>query len=169
MEQHFAVARAVQSVDHASKPSPVLQERSIGAAAQPAINGHTEANRPAPFAVSPSPTSQSSPAFPPQPEDRSVLRLDEYEIATLIKRGKDYLAHGDIASARLLLRRAAEAGSAEAALTLGSTFDPLTIARLGAVGIGPDIALARKWYQRAVQLGSAAAALQLAKLAQEYP
>ncbi|MFZ0778364.1 MAG: hypothetical protein WAM74_17900 [Xanthobacteraceae bacterium] len=84
----------------------------------------------------------------------------------MIKRGKDVLMSGDIISARLLLRRAADAGSAEAALALGATFDPIVIRRLGVVGMTPDTAQARQWYQRAADLGSAAAMGQLAKLEQ---
>ncbi len=87
-------------------------------------------------------------------------------MTALIKRGKDSLMSGDIISARLLLRRAADAGSADAALALGATFDPVVIRRLGAVGMTPDIAQARQWYQRAAALGSAAAMGQLAKLEQ---
>ena len=84
----------------------------------------------------------------------------------MVKRGKDFFMGGDLASARLLLRRAAEGGSAEAALALGATFDPLVIQRLGAIGAAPDIAQARQWYKRAADLGSAAAMGQLAKLEQ---
>jgi TPR repeat protein len=92
------------------------------------------------------------------------LRLDSEEITALIDRGSDLLKRGDLASARLLLRRAADAGSADAALMLGSTFDPLTIEQLGAIGVAPDVARARQWYQRAVELGSDAAAQRLANL-----
>ena len=82
----------------------------------------------------------------------------------LVKRGQDFLQNGDLASARLILRRAAEAGSANAALALGATFDPLVIQRLGVIGIEPDTARARQWYQRAAELGSATASQQLTKL-----
>jgi len=83
--------------------------------------------------------------------------LDADEIAALVKRGKDFANHGDLISARLLLGRAAEAGSAEAALALGETFDPVVFQRLHVIGIEPDAASAQKWYQRAAELGSAAA------------
>jgi hypothetical protein len=63
----------------------------------------------------------------------------------------------------LLLRRAAEAGSAEAALALGETFDPVVFQRLHVIGIEPDAAMAQKWYQRAAELGSAAASQHFAK------
>jgi len=105
---------------------------------------------------------------PPQPrDDHRALRLDDAEIAVLIERGKDFLKNGDFSSARLLLRRAAEGGSADAAMALATTFDPVVLARLGAIGATADIAKAREWYQRAVELGSTAASQQLAKLAAE--
>ena len=72
----------------------------------------------------------------------------------------------DFSSARLLLTRAAEAGSAAAALSLGETFDPLVIPQLHAIGVQLDPAKAREWYERAAQLGSDAASQHLAKLAQ---
>jgi len=90
---------------------------------------------------------------------------DTDEIAAFVKRGKDFAANGDLISARLLLQRAAEAAdSAEAALALGETFDPLVFQRLGVIGIKPDAASARKWYQRAAKLGSPLALQYLAKL-----
>jgi hypothetical protein len=118
------------------------------------------------------PQIETPPAPAPQPaaapSDSATLSLDNDEIAMLVKRGKDLLTAGDLASARLLLRRAAEAGSAEAALALGATFDPQVIARLGAIGAAPDITQARKWYQKAAERGSQAAARQLEQLAQAH-
>jgi TPR repeat protein len=96
--------------------------------------------------------------------DSRQLRLDSEEIDVLIKRGKDLLADGDVAAARLLFRRAAEAGSDEGAFTLGTTFDPVALRRLGAIGAAPDLAQARQWYRRAAELGSSAAKQQLAGL-----
>jgi TPR repeat protein len=93
------------------------------------------------------------------------MRLDAKEIATLVNRGTDSLKSGDVSSARLLLRRAAEAGSASAALMLGSTFDPLFIQQLSTIGVVPDVAQARKWYEQAASFGSEAASQRLANLA----
>jgi TPR repeat protein len=90
--------------------------------------------------------------------------LDSDEITTLIDRGSAFLKRGDLASARLLLRRAADAGSADAALMLGSTFDPAFIQQLGVIGIQPDVARARQWYEKAAELGSDTASLRLANL-----
>ena len=144
-----------------SPPPPPVPQSQTGQAqmAAPAAVAATSAAAPAAVAATP-PTAAAAPTANP------VVRLDSEEIETLVKRGKDFLANGDLASARLLLRRAAEAGSAAAALALGATFDPLVIARLGAIGAAPDVAKARHWYEKAAELGSDAAAQQLAKLTQ---
>jgi hypothetical protein len=115
----------------------------------------------------PSQPADASLAPAPAPASKaSTPHVDNADIAAMIKRGKDILASGDIISARLLLRRAADTGSAEAALALGATFDPAVIRRLGVIGMTPDIAQARQWYQRAADLGSASATGQLARLEQ---
>ena len=93
--------------------------------------------------------------------------LSADELDALLSRSSAFLKNGDFAAARILLRRAAESGSADAALMLGKTFDPIYLNELGAMGIQPDIAQARHWYQRAVELGSDAAAQRLANLAQK--
>ena len=94
----------------------------------------------------------STPAPYQHSDDRQPSRRNHEEIAILLKLGKDLLDNGDLAAARLLLRRAAEAGSAEGALMLGTTFDPVELRRLGAIGARPDLAKARQWYQRAAEL-----------------
>jgi TPR repeat protein len=93
------------------------------------------------------------------------LPLDRQEIAALVKRGQDFIANGDLASARLVLRRAADGGDAQAALLLGSTYDPATFKQLKVIGSGPDPGQARAWYQRAADLGSAEAVRRLEPLA----
>jgi hypothetical protein len=107
----------------------------------------------------------SGPQRPPAQVGGTATHLDAEEIATLVNRGADYIKSGDLASARLLLRRAAEAGNASAALMLGTTYDPLSIQQLGAIGVVPDVAQARQWYEKAAALGSEAASERLAKLA----
>jgi hypothetical protein len=96
----------------------------------------------------------------------SAVLSDGDEMFRLIKRGQDYLTAGDFASARLLFKRAADAGNAEAALALGSTYDPAVIKQLGAASIIPDIESALKWYGIAADRGSAAAADHFAILMQ---
>jgi TPR repeat protein len=106
------------------------------------------------------PATASSPQL-----ERTRTQLDDEEIAALIKRGQDFLRNHDFASARLLLKRAAEAGSAAAALSLGETFDPLVLQQFHEIGVQPDLAQARDWYERAARLGSGAASQRLAKIA----
>ncbi len=146
----------------AALPGPVV----ASIAPVPAIMASQPATV-APQPVSPPAAAPTAPLVTPTPATNATApHIDNAEIAAMIKRGKDILMSGDIISARLLLRRAADAGSAEAALALGATFDPIVIRRLGAVGMTPDTAQARQWYQRAADLGSAEAMGQLAKLEQ---
>lgn len=90
-------------------------------------------------------------------------QVDSGEIAMLVTRGKDFLASGDLTSAQLLFRRAADAGSAEAAFALASTYDPHYLAEHNVVGIVGDEVKARAWYQRAMDLGSSEAGRMLAQ------
>jgi hypothetical protein len=134
-------------------------------ALQAEITGGSAVNQPMqpiPPASDTLPATNAAPISVPQsatpaPRDPAV-QLDSDEMTQLIKRGKDFLTQGNFASARLLFKRAADAGSAEAALALGSTYDPSVIKQLGAVSITPDIDGALKWYQTAADHGSAEAA-----------
>ena len=86
------------------------------------------------------------------------------EAARLRAQGLIALADGDVASARAFLERAAEAGDARALLVLGDTYDPATLARMGAVGLKGDAAQARAYYARALSAGVAAARQRIAAL-----
>jgi len=88
------------------------------------------------------------------------------EIADLLGRARTYLSSGDVAAARLVLRRAAERNDPQAALALGGTYDPTVLQRLGIVSFQADAARAREWYRRAKELGSADASLRLEQLVQ---
>ncbi len=72
------------------------------------------------------------------------------------------LADGDVAEARAFLERASESGDARALLVLGDTYDPSTLARLGAIGLKGDVARARDYYARASEAGLSAARPRLA-------
>jgi TPR repeat protein len=95
---------------------------------------------------------------------KPAVGLANDEMSRLIKRGQDFLNQGDFAAARLLFKRAADAGSAEAALALGSTYDPVVIKKLGAVAVSPDVERALKWYATAADRGSFDAAERYAEL-----
>jgi TPR repeat protein len=80
-------------------------------------------------------------------------------------RARTYLAAGDVAAARLVLRRAAERDDPQAALALGGTYDPTVLKRLGIISFHADPSQARDWYRKAAALGSADASLRLEQLA----
>jgi hypothetical protein len=95
--------------------------------------------------------------------------LDPEEIASLRKRGEEFFANGDIAAARLMLMRAAEAADARAAFLLATTYDPLVLGDSGIRGSFANPALARTWYERAKAFGSPDAPRRLELLAsREY-
>ena len=98
------------------------------------------------------------------PRQEARLTLEPGEVAALMKRAEDFLKTGDIASARLVLARAAGAGDAQAALTLGGTFDPGFLAEKGVLGLAPDLDQARNWYKQAADLGSVEASQRLSRL-----
>ena len=162
VERPEAPAQPVQTTASAPPTPQVAAAAANLKPTQPAAAA--DPPQPAPVPQQPAPFQSTA---PPQQDEHAALRLDDAEIAILIERGKDFLKNGDFASARLLLRRAADGGSADAAMALATTFDPVVLARLGAIGATPDIAKAREWYQRAVDLGSTTASQQLAKLAAE--
>jgi hypothetical protein len=91
-------------------------------------------------------------------------RIDPDQLATMMQRAKSMLAVGDIASARLLLERVAEAPDANAALMLAQTYDPQALGTSDVRNIVAEPAKARAWYQKAALLGSADAQRRLAQL-----
>ena len=84
----------------------------------------------------------------------------------LLRRGDALLGLGDVASARLLYERAAQAGDARGAMGAGKTYDPQFLSQMGARGIRPDAAIAADWYRKAFALGDASAAGRLKLLSQ---
>jgi hypothetical protein len=90
----------------------------------------------------------------PPPAPLPARRLDADELAALVKRARGLIAIGDIAPARLLLERAADAQEAGAALLLAQTYDPAVLGKPDARSIMPDPATARGWYEKAAKLGS---------------
>jgi len=93
--------------------------------------------------------------LPQQPQtDKPADTLSPALMAALLKRGGQSLALGDVAVARLLFQRAADGGSAEAAILLGKTYDQNFIPP----GSKPDPAMAFAWYNKAAVLGDTRAA-----------
>jgi len=100
------------------------------------------------------PLEWSSTVPPGAADVPAALRLEGDEIARLMKQGRQLLANGQIAPARLIFQRVAEAGEASAALALAETFDGSVLERVGAKGVLPDPVSARTWYEKAASLGA---------------
>jgi len=95
----------------------------------------------------------------------AVRKLDPDEIAALRRRGEELFADRDVAAARLMLLRAAEAADARAALALAKTYDPIALSDLGVGRAFADPAMARSWYEKAREFGSTEAQHRLDMLA----
>ena len=126
----------------------------------------------APPAAAPAAVAALPPAaaFPPPTADLpaaaapTAKRLAADELAALLKRAKGLIAIGDFAPARLLLKRAADAQEASAALLLAQTYDPAVLGKQDMRSITPDPAKAREWYQKAAQYGSVDAQQRLSQM-----
>jgi hypothetical protein len=81
------------------------------------------------------------------------------DTGALVAQGDHLLGRSDIASARILYQRAAEAGDGRGALRMGMTFDRVFLVRWRLRGIQADRAQAISWYRRASALGNAEAEL----------
>jgi hypothetical protein len=119
--------------------------------------------------VTPPPTRVATVSVRPATAGAQASAVDQAalgagEVDRLVKRGEDYLAQGDVAAARLVLGRAAEARDARATLSLASSYDPAVLTQLHVLGVKADIDLARTWYEKAVGYGSAEASRRLATL-----
>ena len=115
------------------------------------------------------------PALPPvidradlgAPKAPLAQPIDPEQAAVLMKRGQDALRTGDIVTARLAFGRVADAGNADAALALATTYDAGYLAKQNVIGVVGDEAKARGWYQRAAELGSTEAKNILAQMAKK--
>jgi hypothetical protein len=83
-----------------------------------------------------------------EPTSPAPSDLNPDAIAAFLKRAQELMASGDIAAARVLLLRAAEARDPKAALALAATFDPIMLQRIGAYGVVPEVPSALHWYER---------------------
>jgi hypothetical protein len=120
---------------------------------------------PQPTFAAAAPASKTSVSAQPPPTATAAAPADS-EIAGLLARARAYLSDGDVALARVYLRRAAERDDPQAALVLAATYDPAELRNLGIPNFQAqaDPSKARKWYRRAADLGSAGAALRLEQL-----
>lgn len=147
------------SADTQDLPAPSTPSReAIATAYQSALQAQTPA--PVPVAVAAAPPEPAPPArtLPP------TKTLDADTLAGLMARARSLITVGDIAAARLLLERAANAQDATAAFVLAQTYDPAVLGTKDTRSITADAAAARDWYRKAAQLGSAEARQRLTQL-----
>ena len=145
------IALALKTAHQNLAPADAAQPTTTVATAAPT------ASVPVAAAVPAAPAPAAAVAAP-------IRRINADELANLMSRGKSLLESGDIAPARLLLERAAEAGEASAALMVAQTYDPAVLGTQDGRNITADPAQARNWYQRAAQLGSVDAQRRLSQL-----
>jgi hypothetical protein len=107
----------------------------------------------------------SATVAPTPPPNKPTRLLDPEEVTLLMKQGEQFIAAGDVITARVVFQRGAEAGDANAAMALGATYDPAVLAKLGVLGMSADVEKARSWYQKAENLGSPEARRRLDVLA----
>jgi hypothetical protein len=81
------------------------------------------------------------------------LAFKEAGVARLLSKAEELIRRGDVSGARLLLERALETGSHEAAFYLAQTFDPRFLQSWNVQGISPDPERARALYNRAHEAG----------------
>jgi hypothetical protein len=147
---------SAQAQGFAASPPPVAAPTPAPAqAAAPARRDET--------VIAALPRNPVTPA--PERSEPPVRQLDPAEVAVMMRRGEELLKTGDVAGARLLLQRAAEARHGGAALTLAATYDPIMLRRLAVLGVSGDVSKARQWYERARELGQREAAERLEALA----
>ena len=128
--------RAAQKIDAPPDAQPLAGDAAAKDAEEPASGGPSE-----------TPITGHGAEKPAQ---------SDAEGASLLAQGQGLMAKGDVAAAREIFERAADAGLAEAALALGSTYDPVSLSRLGLTRPAPDPQYALKWYRRAHELAAAA-------------
>jgi hypothetical protein len=76
-------------------------------------------------------------------------REDAADVVKLVARANTLLGQGDVGSARIVLERAAETGSAQASFSLAETYDPLVLAKWQTYGTRGDAVKARDLYAKA--------------------
>ncbi|MBJ6125180.1 hypothetical protein [Microvirga splendida] len=106
-----------------------------------------------PLSITPLPMTSAPPLSNEAPAATDSAKADD----RLVSRAEELLRQGDVSGARLVLEHALAGGHARAAFLLAETFDPNTLAKLGALGLKGDAAKAREFYARAQSLGMAQA------------
>jgi hypothetical protein len=179
-QQPWSVANLTSEAATKAAAPPVVPQPRVAAGPPRSPVTHRTAALPS-SPVQPAPAAAVSPAPPPAPVPAPVAAvatptipaaavvstpLDRDEINAMLLRARTFLSSGDVAAARVVLRRAAASDDPQAALALGGTYDPGVLRKLGIISFHADPAQAREWYRKAASLGSADASLRLEQLVQ---
>lgn len=104
------------------------------------------------------PSTQSGGSVPSQTSPATIVRRSEVRdvarIVSWVERGQAMLDEGNVASGRLLLKRAAEYGDPRGAIALGGSYDPNIMKWDAESGIVAEPLTARRWYLEAKALGA---------------
>lgn len=150
------VTNTVLASAEQQQPLPSAPNReAISTAYQIALQARSQAQ---------APVQIQAPVAPQPLPSEPVRTLDAETLDGLMTRARNLIGVGDLAAARLLLERAANANDATAALLLAQTHDPAVLGTNDARSVIADEAAARGWYQRAASLGSTEARRRLAQL-----
>lgn len=116
-------------------------------------------------AIVPSPVAAiAAPELHPRPAAPAPLPNEIEMIGVLKKRGEEKLASGDLSAARRFYERAAAAGDAKAATTVGKTYDPIFLKRMAVRGAPAQPEKAAEWYRKGLAAGDAEAEARLDRL-----
>ena len=118
---------------------------------EPAVSAEPEAPAPEPeVAAQPEPAAPETEvaALTPSAEVAPEPAAPAAAKNPLLAKGDQMMGLGDIASARLLYKRALKAGDPRAATAMGKSYDPVVFEQLKVHGVIPDAKLALEWYQR---------------------
>lgn len=105
------------------------------------------------------------PEAPPAPSVKTPRKVDDPQLNKLLEDGVRFKAAGNLADARVIFSRIAQAGDSRAAFMLAETYDPISLAKRQLLPANSDIELARIWYRKASALGSQEAPGRLERLA----
>jgi hypothetical protein len=152
--QQAPVSNAVRDSGEAAKtpPSkPAAEPHVIGSQAGEvivvAMAEPLKAAPESPVAATPPPEAASARPTPVLVPVKPTLGPDE--IAMMVERSRAFFDAGDVASARVFFRRAANAGDSQAAVAMGSTYDPEVLAERFIRGMQGNAEEARRWYDMA--------------------
>jgi hypothetical protein len=155
LERPLLPSPAQEQPDREERP-----DSEVSSAVTPSLADREEIAARPPSAPAPSPPQiehQEITASPLISRSPAQDQFDQKEISVLLNRGKNLIASGDLAAARIVLRRAVNANNAEAALALAATYDPFVLRELKVYGFTGDSGMARTWYEKAAELGSSVA------------